>query len=106
MPVDRDLLDLFEDRLGIMADEFLCRLPQLGQAVERGHTDPEEFIKIGREDPQEFDTLHQGDIGIGRLLEHAVVERQPADFLVGEFFHGSIPIKMPIGALQPLCRLR
>ena len=51
-------------------------------ALEAGDPDHEEFVEIAARDGQEAQPLEQRVGGVARFLEHAAVERQPAQLAV------------------------
>ncbi len=53
-------------------------------ALEAGDADHEELVQVGREDREEPHPLQQRLARVLRELEHALVEREPAQLAVGE----------------------
>ena len=49
---------------------------------ETGHTDHEELVEVGADDGQEFEALQEGQLVRKPLLEHPVVELQPAQLAI------------------------
>ena len=49
---------------------------------EAGHAHLEELVEIGAGDAKELEPFQQGSGGIARLLQHPLVEFQPAQFAV------------------------
>ena len=50
--------------------------------LQAAHADHEEFIQVVHINEYIFHPLEQGDAGISRLLQHAFVKLQPAEFTV------------------------
>ncbi|BEH18111.1 hypothetical protein BpKM390_13530 [Burkholderia pseudomallei] len=52
--------------------------------LQPGHPDFEEFVEVAARDADEAQTLEEGDVRIGGLGEHALVEAQDAEFAIQE----------------------
>jgi hypothetical protein len=48
-------------------------------ALQCGHANPIEFVKVVREDPKELDPIQERVSWVIRLLKHALIETEPAD---------------------------
>ena len=85
-------LYLIQDLLGRIFEMLAGRGTELDHAPECGYAHAEEFVQVVREDAQETYALLQGHVGVGRLLQYAGVEGQPADVpgdgFSGQFGHG------------------
>ena len=60
------------------------RRPSAIASSSAGHADHEELVEVRRGDRGELDALEQRRGGIGRLFEHALVEREPGQLAVDE----------------------
>ena len=53
-----------------------------GEVGETADADHEPLVEVGAKDGHEFQALEEGDGLVARLVEHAVIEAQPADLTV------------------------
>jgi len=55
----------------------------------------EKFVEVGRGDGQELKPLEQGNGAVGGFVEHTLIEFNPTEFAIYEFFfccHVGVPI--------------
>ena len=93
--VEEYLLLALDEAAGRLGDpsQLLRRRPPVGSGLldasgdlvlQHGDANLKELVKVGRRDRTELGPLEQGDSGLGRQVQHALVERQPAQFAIDE----------------------
>ena len=86
-----DVMDLVQDGVRIVHRVGIGALFEGGHATKRRHTHPEKLVEVVGKDAQETHAFDERIPVVLGLLQHAFVEREPADFPidVGEL-HGQV----------------